>query len=151
MLFRSKPQKRFRPDQRPKRSKGAAPRRGLTAAEELAAAQFEANIATPTVTAVAPAPIGSRAAAAKRLSAEIAEELPVVSVSRSGNLFLNEKPVNINNVADEISTRFKGQKAVYLRADKATPFDPIAQVMDALNKKFQIRVVVKPEDTSSRR
>ena len=47
--------------------------------------------------------------------------------------------------------RFKGQKAVYLRADKATPFDPIAQVMDALNKKFQIRVVVKPEDTSSRR
>ena len=80
-----------------------------------------------------------------------AEELPVVSVSRSGNLFLNEKPVNINNVADEISTRFKGQKAVYLRADKATPFDTIAQVMDALNKKFQIRVVVKPEDTSSRR
>ena len=74
----AKPQKRFRPDQRPKRSKGAAPRRGLTAAEELAAAQFEANIATPTVTAVAPAPIGSRAAAAKRLSAEIAEELPVV-------------------------------------------------------------------------
>ncbi|MEQ1948272.1 MAG: biopolymer transporter ExbD [Bryobacteraceae bacterium] len=80
-----------------------------------------------------------------------AEELPVVSISRAGNLYLNEKPVNINNVADEISTKFKGQKAVYLRADKATPFDPIAQVMDALNKKFQIRVVVKPEDTSARR
>ncbi|MEQ1886768.1 MAG: biopolymer transporter ExbD [Bryobacteraceae bacterium] len=80
-----------------------------------------------------------------------AEELPVVSVSRTGNLYLNEKPVNINKVADEISEKFKGQKAVYLRADKATPFDPIAQVMDALNKKFQIRVVVKPEDSSARR
>ena len=81
-----------------------------------------------------------------------AEDLPVVSISRSGNLFLNEKPVNINNVAAEVNSRFKRPKAVYVRADKATPFDPIAQVIDALNTaKFQIRLVAKPEDTSARR
>lgn len=80
-----------------------------------------------------------------------AEDLPVVSISRSGNLFLNEKPAKINTLVEDISSRYKGQTAVYLRADRATPFDPIAQVMDALNKKFQIRVVVKPQDTSARR
>ena len=74
----AKLQKRFRPDQRPKQSKGTAPRRGLTAAEEQAAAQFEASLAAPTVITATAAPIGSRAAATKRLSAEIAEELPVV-------------------------------------------------------------------------
>ncbi len=81
-----------------------------------------------------------------------AEELPVVSISRNGNTFLNEKPVNINQIAAEISRRFKGQKAVYVRADRAAIFDPIAQVINTLNEaKLQIRVVTKPEDTSSRR
>lgn len=74
----AKLQKRFRPDQRPKKSKGTAPHRGLTAAEEQAAAQFEASLAAPSPSAANAAPIGSRAAATKRLAAEIAEELPVV-------------------------------------------------------------------------
>jgi len=81
-----------------------------------------------------------------------AEELPVISVTRDGKLFLNEKPININQMAGEVSRRFKGSKAVYVRADRATTFDPIAQVISTLNDaKFQIRLVAKPEDTSSRR
>ncbi len=36
-----------------------------------------------------------------------AEDLPVVSVTRDGKLFLNEKPVNINSLSDEIAKRFK--------------------------------------------
>jgi hypothetical protein len=74
----AKLRKRFRPDQRPKQARGGAPRRGLTPAEEQAAAQFEANLLPQTAIPAAAAPIGSRAAATKRLSAEIAEELPVV-------------------------------------------------------------------------
>lgn len=74
----SKLQKRFRPDQRPKKSKARAPHRGLTAAEEQAAAEFEATLATPKQSAPLVAPIGSRAAASTRLAAEIAEELPIV-------------------------------------------------------------------------
>src|ERR1700722_6305267 len=61
-----------------------------------------------------------------------AEDLPVVSVTRDGKLFLNEKPVNINSLSDEVAKRFKNQKFVYVRADKATTFDPIAQVISAL-------------------
>src|SRR5262252_2508333 len=34
-----------------------------------------------------------------------AEDLPVVSITRDGNLFLNEKPVNINALPDEVAKR----------------------------------------------
>jgi len=77
----AKREKRFRPDQRPKQAAKPAPRRGLTPAEEAAAAAYEANLAPvrPTATRSTAAPlIGTRAAAAQRLSAELAEELPVV-------------------------------------------------------------------------
>jgi len=81
-----------------------------------------------------------------------AEDLPVVSVTRDGKLFLNEKPVNINALPDELAKRFKNSKFVYVRADKATTFDPIAQVISALNEaKLGIRLVAKPEDSSGRR
>ncbi len=80
-----------------------------------------------------------------------AEDLPVVSVTRDGKLFLNEKPVNINQLSSEIAKRFKNQKFVYVRADKATTFDPIAQVISTLNDaKLGIRLVAKPEDSSAR-
>jgi len=80
-----------------------------------------------------------------------AEDLPVVSVTRDGKLFLNEKPVNIHQLPDEVAKRFKNAKAVYVRADKATTFDPIAQVISTLNDaKLAIRLVAKPEDSSSR-
>jgi biopolymer transport protein ExbD len=80
-----------------------------------------------------------------------AEDLPVVSVTRDGKLFLNEKPVNINQLSSEIGKRFKNQKFVYVRADKATTFDPIAQVISMLNDaKLGIRLVAKPEDSSAR-
>jgi biopolymer transport protein ExbD len=80
-----------------------------------------------------------------------AEDLPVVSITRDGKLFLNEKPVNINQLSDEIAKRFKNQKFVYVRADKATIFDPIANVISTLNEaKLGIRLVAKPEDSSAR-
>ena len=36
-----------------------------------------------------------------------AEDLPVVSITRDGKLFLNEKPVNIHQLPDEVAKRFK--------------------------------------------
>ena len=77
----AKREKRFRPDQRPKlKSQADAPKRGLTPAEEAAAAAYEATLLAPkrTVIAGTSAPIGSRAASTQRLAAEIAEEMPVV-------------------------------------------------------------------------
>ncbi len=83
---------------------------------------------------------------------DTAEDLPVVSVTRSGKLFLNEQPVNINQIPAEVARRFKGAKVVYLSADAAAVWDPIVQVISTLNEaKIQIKVVAKPEDTSNRR
>ena len=77
----AKREKRFRPDQRPKlKSHSDAPKRGLTPAEEAAAAAYEATLVAPKSTVVSggSAPIGSRAASTQRLTAEIAEEMPIV-------------------------------------------------------------------------
>ena len=72
--------KRLRPDQRPKKERPSAPKRGLTAAEEAAAAAYEAKLETPRVINVATNPLDAltRNASANRLAAEIATELPVV-------------------------------------------------------------------------
>ena len=85
-------------------------------------------------------------------SRDSTEELPVVSVTRSGNLYLNEKPVNINQIAAEVARRFKGAKSVYVMADKATIYDPIAQVISTLDEaKFSVKLVTKPQETSGNR
>ena len=81
-----------------------------------------------------------------------AEELPVVSISKDGEMKLNEKDVNINDVGDEVKKRFPGQNAVYVRADKATPWDPIAQVVSELGQsKLEVRMVTQPVDEAGRR
>jgi biopolymer transport protein ExbD len=81
-----------------------------------------------------------------------AEELPVVSISKDGEMKLNEKSVNINEVSDLVRKRFPKQRAVYVRADKATPWDPIAQVVSELGQaKLDVRMVTQPVDEASRR
>ncbi len=81
-----------------------------------------------------------------------AKELPVVSITRDGELYLNEKPANINALADEVRQRFPGSKGIYVKADKGTPWDPIAQVISELGlAKFDVRVVTQPEDESEKR
>ncbi|MBI4876473.1 MAG: biopolymer transporter ExbD [Acidobacteria bacterium] len=81
-----------------------------------------------------------------------AEELPVVTVTRDGELYLNDKPANINAIAGEVRQRFPRSKGIYVRADKGTPWDPIAQVISELGlAKFDVRVVTQPEDESEKR
>jgi len=79
------------------------------------------------------------------------EELPVISITRNGKLYLNEKPININQIATEVPKRFKNSKSVYVMADKATVFDPIAQVMSTLDQAhIAIKVVTKPQENAGR-
>lgn len=81
-----------------------------------------------------------------------AEDLPVVTISKEGEMQLNEKAVNINELSDVIKNRFPGQKAVYVRADKATPWDPIAQVVSELGQsKLDVRMVTQPVDEAGRK
>lgn len=78
------------------------------------------------------------------------EDHPVIQITRSDKLMLNGKPININAIPDELNKRFHNPKTVFLEADKATTWDPIAQVMDVLKRaKIGIQVVVKPMDSTS--
>lgn len=80
-----------------------------------------------------------------------ADELPVISITKSGELYLNEQAVNINALPEEIAKRFPGQTGVYVRADKGTVWDPIAQVVSALGEaKLEPRLVTQPMDSADR-
>jgi biopolymer transport protein ExbD len=78
---------------------------------------------------------------------DTAEELPVVSVTRSGRIFLNERAININQISSEVQKRFKNSKSVYVMADKATVYDPIAQVISTLDEAhLSVKLVTKPQE-----
>ena len=79
-------------------------------------------------------------------------ELPVVTITKAGELYLNEKPININDLAATVIKKFGKAQPVYVRADKETTFDPIAQVLAALGEaKIGVNMVTKPEDNTGRR
>src|SRR3977135_1331200 len=40
------------------------------------------------------------------------EELPVISISRNGKLYLNEKPININQIDTQMPKRIKKSKMI---------------------------------------
>jgi biopolymer transport protein ExbD len=76
---------------------------------------------------------------------ETAENLPVINITRDAKIFLGDKPVGIHAIADEIARRYKGAKAVYVRADSQTVWDPIAQVVSTLDvAKYDVKLVTKP-------
>ena len=80
-----------------------------------------------------------------------AQDLPVVSVTKNGESFLNDKPININLLAQGIQQRFHSATAVYVRADKETPWDPIAQIVAELGEaKYEVRMVTAPIDSAAR-
>ncbi len=78
-----------------------------------------------------------------------AQELPVVTLTRDGRLFLNDQPVNINELGAAVEKRFGRGQEVYLRADKATVWDSIAQVLSTLGEaKIKVNAVTQPVDAA---
>jgi biopolymer transport protein TolR len=73
------------------------------------------------------------------------EDLPVVSLSRSGKLYLSEKPVsNINLMGTEIAKRYKNAKAVYVSADKEAKWELLANVVSKLSEAhYEVKMVTK--------
>lgn len=80
------------------------------------------------------------------------EELPVVTITKNGETYLADKPVRLVTLGDTIKQQYPNQKGVYLRADKNTVWDPIAQVISTLGEsKLDVRVVTRTEDETGRR
>ena len=82
---------------------------------------------------------------------EDVQDLPVIEMNKEGTTFLNGKPININLMASTIRQRYKKATSVYLRADRRTTWDPIAQVIATLgDAKIGVNIVTQPEDMTGK-
>jgi len=82
---------------------------------------------------------------------ENAKEMPVVSITKDGTTWLNDKPVNINDLPAAIRERYGKAKGVYIRADKQTIWEMVAQVTAEMGDAgFAVNMVTQPEDSSAR-
>ena len=83
---------------------------------------------------------------------ENVQDLPVISITRDGTTYLNERPVNYNLLAAEIHKRYRTASSVYVSADKRTPWDSVAQILATLgDAKLAVNVVTQPEDAADKR
>jgi|688.fasta_scaffold754979_2 biopolymer transport protein ExbD len=81
------------------------------------------------------------------------QDLNVVNITKTGELYFNDKPVNINELAATVKANKKAKEnLVYIRADKATTYDPIAKVVAELtDAKIGVRLVTQTDDSNPRR
>jgi biopolymer transport protein ExbD len=87
-----------------------------------------------------------------RSVASSAKDLPVVLLSKKGELYLNSSQVKLVQLASEIHSRFPGQNDVYVRADGQAPWEQVAQVSAELGAaKFNLKFVTQPADSGGRR
>src|SRR5512135_3578216 len=87
---------------------------------------------------------------------EISEERLVITIDRDQNVFLNNQPININQIGARLREKFRepeGQ-SVFVRADENVPFGAFATVMDAVKQSGipNVSIVTQPlEKNGSRR
>jgi len=67
---------------------------------------------------------------------EIAEEKLIVSIDKEQKLYLQNDPVNVNQLGDKIREKLLDptRQSVYLRADQSVPFQTFATVLDHLKR-----------------
>jgi biopolymer transport protein ExbD len=83
---------------------------------------------------------------------DTAEDLPVVSVTKDGRIFLNGAPENIHEIAPDIHKKFRNATKVYVQADSNVIWDTVAQVFSELGEaKFAVQAVTKPMEGAPRR
>jgi biopolymer transport protein ExbD len=87
-----------------------------------------------------------------KASKDSTEELPVITFTKQGQLYLGEGKANINSLADDIRRRFPGAKEAYLRADGGVTWDALAQVVAALGEsKMGVKLLTQPYDGAAGR
>jgi biopolymer transport protein ExbD len=77
------------------------------------------------------------------------QELPLVTLTKDGTTYLGDQSTNINDLPKAIAQKYGKAKGVYVRADKETVWEGLAQVVSALGQAgFQVNMVTQPEDTA---
>jgi biopolymer transport protein ExbD len=86
------------------------------------------------------------------VSKEATKDMPVISIPKTGLLYLNGKEVNLNELKPAIQEKFgKGTKGVYVMADRQTVWEVMAQVVAELGVAgFQVNLVTQPEDSAGK-
>jgi len=79
-----------------------------------------------------------------------AQSTPVISLTKEGRLYLNNNPVNINRLANEIRRASPTATEIYFRPDKQTSFDSVTQVLAELKKMARPPISVKLLSTDSK-
>ena len=84
-----------------------------------------------------------------RTVSQVTDERMVVTIDREQNVFLQDKPVNVNELPARLRTSGKGdpnKRVIYLRADERVPFGAFASVMDAVKQAgiTNISIVTRP-------
>ncbi len=78
---------------------------------------------------------------------DTSKELPVVNIQKNGEVYLNDKACNIHELGAAVRAKFGKPEAVYVRADKETIYDVVAQVCDQLQTDgLKINLVTQPID-----
>jgi len=80
---------------------------------------------------------------------QLTEERMVVTIDREQNVFLQDKPVNVNELPTLLRSTGKAdpsKRIIYLRADERVPFGAFASVMDAVKQAgiTNISIVTQP-------
>jgi len=79
---------------------------------------------------------------------ELTEVRMVVTIDRSQRVYLNDKPVNIHEIGQQVVSQSHDpqHQAVYVRCDETVPFGSWATVVDALRQSGiqNISVVTQP-------
>lgn len=80
---------------------------------------------------------------------QLTEERMVVTIDKDQNVFLQDKPVNVNELPSLLKstgTAAPAKRIIYLRADERVPFGAFASVMDAVKQAgiTNISIVTQP-------
>jgi biopolymer transport protein ExbD len=75
------------------------------------------------------------------------KELPIIVITKTGAVYIGKDELNIHNLSSVIKKKYDTKTGVYLRADKETPWDQVAQVMAALgDAKIGVNVVTQLDE-----
>ena len=82
---------------------------------------------------------------------QLTEERMVVTIDKDQNIFLQDKPINVNDLTAKLKTdvgtgKDPAKRIIYLRADEQVPFGAFASVMDAVKRAgiTNISIVTRP-------
>ena len=85
---------------------------------------------------------------------QLTEERMVITIDKDQSVFLQDKPVNVNNLPSLLKSGTKpgtsdnAKRIVYIRSDERVPFGAFASVMDAVKQAgiTNISIVTQPLD-----